>query len=109
MVRGPARRVAAAAATALAALLIWCALVAPSEMDDLTVGAFVRLPLEGLLLAALILVLPARARAPVALTVGAVLGLLLIVKLIDVGFSVALDRPFNPVTDWVYLNPRPVC
>ncbi|MGS0685164.1 sulfatase [Nakamurella sp. GG22] len=103
MERGPARRVAAAVTTVLAALLIWFALVAPSEMHDLTFGAFVRLPLEGLLLAALILVLPARARRPVALVLGAVLGVLIIVKLIDVGFSVALDRPFNPVTDWGYL------
>jgi hypothetical protein len=31
-----------------------------------------------------------------------VLGLLVLVKLLDLGFFVAFDRPFNPVDDWSY-------
>jgi len=102
--RGPVRAVAAAVTTVLAAMLVWFALVAPSGMHDLVPSAFVRIPVEGLLFLALVLALPARARGPVALVVGAVLALLSIVKVIDLGFSVALDRPFNPMTDWGYLG-----
>ncbi len=102
--RGPVRAVAATLTTVLAALLVWFALVAPSELHDLVPGAFVRIPVEGLLLVALVLALPARVRGPVGLFVGAVLGLLTVVKVIDLGFSVTLDRPFNPVTDWGYLR-----
>ena len=50
------------------------------------------------------LALPARAGAPVALLVGVVLGLLTVLKILDMGFFAALDRPFNPVTDWGYLR-----
>jgi len=102
--RGPVRAVAAAVTTVLAALLVWFALVAPSEMPGLVPGAFLRIPVEGLLLVTIVLVLPARARGLVALLVGAILGLLAVVKVIDVGFSATLDRPFNPVTDWGYLE-----
>jgi hypothetical protein len=34
-----------------------------------------------------------------------VLGLLTVVKVLDMGFYEALDRPFNPVTDWSYFGP----
>ena len=61
--------------TALAVLLVWFALVAPDDLDRLTPAAFVRIPLEGLVLVA------ARARAAragpdasVALRPAAVLG-----------------------------------
>jgi hypothetical protein len=39
-----------------------------------------------------------------ALGVGLVLGLLTLVKLLDMGFFVALGRPSNPVVDWRYLS-----
>lgn len=102
--RGPMRAVLAALTTVLAGLLVWFALVAPNETHELVPGAFVRIPVEGLLFVALVLALPARVRAPVALLVGAILGLLTVLKVIDMGFFSALDRPFNPVTDWGYLG-----
>ena len=49
----------AAVLTILAALLVWVALVAPDQPRYLTPSGFVRLPLEGLVLIALALVLPA--------------------------------------------------
>ena len=98
------RHRAAAVTTVLAALWVWFALVAPSEMHGVVPDAFLRIPVEGLLLVAIVLVLPARASGPVALLVGAIRGLLTVVKVIDVGFSATLDRSFNPVTDWGYLE-----
>jgi len=32
-------------------------------------------------------------------------GVLTLVKLLDIGFYVALDRPFSPVTDWGNFKP----
>ena len=91
--------------TVLACLLVWFALVAPNESVRLTPSAFLRIPLEGLLVLALALVLPSRARRVVAALVGVVLGLLTIVKILDIGFFEALGRPFNPVLDRGYFGP----
>jgi hypothetical protein len=99
------RRVAAWLATALACLLVLFALIAPNEIGRLTPGAFVRIPLEGLLGLALVLVLPARARRVVAVLVGVVLGLLAILKIVDMGFFEVLARPFDPVLDWTFFKP----
>ena len=51
---------------------------------------------------ALALVLPASARRLLACVVGPVLGLLVIVKILDMGFFEAFDRPFDPVADGSY-------
>lgn len=98
--RRRARRVAAWVATALACLLVLFALVAPNQVNLLTLGEFARIPLEGLLGVALVVVLPARARRVVTVFAGVALGLLTIVKIIDMGFFAALARPFDPVLDW---------
>ena len=99
------RRVVAAWALTLAAVgLVWLALVAPNELVQVTPGAFVRIPLEGLVVVALVLALPRRVRGVAALGVGLVLGLLTLVKLLDMGFFVALGRPSNPVVVWRYLS-----
>ena len=95
---------AAWAATVLAFLLVWFALVAPNEISRFTPWAFVRIPLEGLLVAGLLLALPGRARPTVAVVVGVLLGLLTIVKILDMVFFVALNRPFNPVIDRGYFR-----
>jgi phosphatidylglycerophosphate synthase len=91
--------------TVLACLLVWFALVAPDQIHLLSPGTFVRIPLEGLLVVALVLLLPARTRGIVALFVGVVLGPLTIVKLLDMGFFEALGRPFDPMLDWSYFGP----
>ena len=95
---------AAGALTGLAGLMVWLALAAPYEPDRLTPLAFLRLPLEGVVLLAAVLVLPGRARRPAAVFAGLVLGVLLIVKVLDLGFVAALGRPFNPVVDRGYVD-----
>jgi hypothetical protein len=103
---GPKRKhpVIARVITTLAALLVFFALVAPDQLDYLKPGAFVRIPVEGLVGVALLLVLPARARRVVAALVGLLLGLLTIAKILDMGFYAALARPFDPVLDWILLS-----
>ncbi|MEU8123709.1 sulfatase [Spirillospora sp. NPDC049024] len=99
------RRVAARAVTGAAFLLVLVALVTPAEFARLTPGAFARVPIEGVVGVALILVLPARARRYAAGAGGAVLGLLLVLKVLDIGFDAVLVRPFDLVLDWPLLGP----
>jgi hypothetical protein len=98
------RLVAAWVTTALAGLLALFALVAPSQIGRLTPGAFLRIPVEGLLGTALLLVLSGRARRIVAVLAGAALGLLTILKIVDMGFYAVLARPFDLVLDWSLLG-----
>ena len=91
--------------TPLACVLVVFALLAPANLDDLTPAAFARIPVEGLLVAGLVLVLPARSRRVAAAFVGLGLALLTIMKLFDIGFQEALGRSFHPVYDWAALGP----
>jgi hypothetical protein len=99
------RPIAGRVTTILAFLLVWLALVVPDQLGRITLWTLIRIPVEGLIVVALGLVLPGRPRRIVAAGVGFVLGLLVIVKVLDTGFVAALDRPFDPVTDWGYLGP----
>ena len=102
--RGPLRTGIAVAVTVLALLLVWAGLVAPNQPARLDVGAFARLPLELLVVVALAVVLPAVPRRVLAVVAGAVLAVLVIVKLLDIGFITAFDRPFDPVSDSSYVG-----
>jgi hypothetical membrane protein len=102
--RRPARRAIGIAFTVAAVLVVWAALVAPNKPNDITLDAFARVPLEGLIVIALALVLPRNARRVLAWIVGPLLGALVVLKLLDVGFFTAFDRPFNPVEDWRYTS-----
>ncbi|HKD93947.1 MAG TPA: CDP-alcohol phosphatidyltransferase family protein [Gaiellaceae bacterium] len=93
-----------AALTLLALLIVWAALVAPIRPWQLTPGFFARLPLEGLVLVALAVVLPGRAGRVVSWAIGLAVGVLVLVKIFDLGFFVAFNRQFNPVEDWSYLS-----
>lgn len=99
------RRVAARSLTALAGVLVVAALVAPNDFDGLSAAAFLRVPVEALAGAALFLLLPDRARRPVAVLLGLSLGSLVVVKALDVGFDAVLRRPFDLVLDWPLLGP----
>jgi hypothetical protein len=101
--RGRVRVVLASVATTLGFLLVWFGLTAPNELDQLTWAAFVRIPVEGLVGVGLLLILPPRVRRVVAVVAGAVLGLLSILKILDMGFFQAFARPFDPVLDWTLL------
>jgi phosphatidylglycerophosphate synthase len=92
------------ALTLLAFVVVWAALVAPIQPWRFTPDAFVKLPLEGILIVLLAVVLPARARGVLPWVIGPALGLLVLVKLLDIGFFIAFDRPFNPVDDWSFLS-----
>jgi phosphatidylglycerophosphate synthase len=103
---GPrSRRVLRVASALGATALVWAVLVAPHRLDQLTPTAFVRIPLEGLALVAIGLVLPPRPRRIVAVAAGVAFGLLAAVKVLDVGFTAQLNRPFNPVLDWGSFGP----
>jgi phosphatidylglycerophosphate synthase len=99
------RTVASRGVTVLAGVVAWAALVAPNRLDSATPAAWVRLPVEGLVVLALALVLGPRTRRAAAVVFGVVLGLLVVVKALDTGFYAVLDRPFDPVSDWAYLGP----
>jgi hypothetical protein len=97
------RTVVSRVATALAAVLVFTALVIPNKPDQLTPAAFVRVPVEALVGAVVILVLPARLGRwgrIAAVLGGAVLGLVTLKKVFDIGFYSVLDRSFDPVSDW---------
>ena len=98
--RGPLRTGIAVALTVLALLLVWLALVVPHQPGHFTVGAFVRLPLELLVVVGLAVLLPTAPRRVLAVAVGAVLGVLVLVKALDVGIYTVFDRPLNPFDDW---------
>ncbi len=92
------------ALTVLALLLVWAALVAPNQPSHLNLGAFARLPLELLVVVAVAALLPATARRVLAVVAGAVLSALVVVKVLDIGFFTAFDRPFNPIDDSGYVG-----
>jgi hypothetical membrane protein len=99
------RRLLATFATGSALLLVWFALLVPNQLGRLIPSEFIRVPIEGLVVVAVALLLPARARQILAVTVGILLGVLTLLRLLDMGFYAELDRPFNPITDWGYVAP----
>ncbi|MBQ0978066.1 sulfatase-like hydrolase/transferase [Micromonospora sp. M61] len=100
----PGRSIRARLVTVLAALLVLLVLTAPYDFGRLTPAAFVRIPLEALLVVALLLALPSRGSRLVATLTGVALGLLGLLKLLDLGFSAALSRAFDLVLDWALLD-----
>jgi hypothetical protein len=104
-VRHRLRSYRALAGTGLAFAAVWLVLIAPDRLEQLRPATLVRIPIEGLLLVALGLLLPARPRRLVAALIGLLLGLLAVIKILDLGFYEELDRPFNPVIDWSSIGP----
>ena len=100
-----ARKIVAWVTTLVACLLVWVALTAPDPINRQALTALVRIPLEGLLVVAVLLVLPRLVRAWVAVAVGVLVALLSVVKILDTAFFAALGRPFNPVSDASYFGP----
>lgn len=91
--------------TGLALLLVLTALTAPNRLQELEPTAFARLPLEPLVYLAVIVIVPprlSRVRALLAVAAGVLLGLTAVLKVLDMGFLQALNRPFNAVIDWRY-------
>ncbi|MGW6291748.1 sulfatase [Streptomyces sp. NPDC055058] len=90
--------------TVLAGALVLFALLVPNRVERLTPEAFLRIPAEGILLAALLLALPPRPRRITAVVTGVLLGLLTVLKFLDMGFHQVLARPFDLVLDWILLD-----
>jgi phosphatidylglycerophosphate synthase len=94
----------AVAVTVVALLLVWAALVAPNHPSHLNLGAFARLPIELLVIVAVAALLPATPRRVLAVLAGVVLSVLVLVKVLDIGFFTAFDRPFKPLDDSGYVG-----
>ncbi|MGW5558218.1 sulfatase-like hydrolase/transferase [Micromonospora sp. NPDC003944] len=100
----PKRSITGRLTTVLAVLLVLLVLTLPYDYGRLSPAGFVRIPLEALLVVALLLALPSRGSRLVATLAGVALGLLGLLKLLDLGFSAALSRAFDPVLDWALLD-----
>ena len=93
------------AITVLAVVLVWCDLVAPDRAWQFTPAAFVRIPVEALVLVAVALALPPWPRRIVAAVAGTLFGLLTLANILDMAFYEEIDRAFNPVHDWGSIGP----
>jgi hypothetical protein len=100
--RARARMVMATALTILAFLVVWAALVGPDQPIQFRPSAFLRLPLEGFILVAAAAVVPPKARRVLVWVVGPLLGLVILLKILNIGFFAAFDRPFDPYQDVSY-------
>jgi uncharacterized membrane protein len=89
--------------TVLAAGIVFGSLVVPDTLGRPHsigyLGAFLRIPVEGLIGAAVLMLLPRRPRWVLAPMLGAALGVLTVLKVTDVGFKGVLGRRFDPVLD----------
>ncbi|WP_125039131.1 CDP-alcohol phosphatidyltransferase family protein [Nocardioides sp. LS1] len=91
--------------TGVAFVVVWAALVLPDTVDLLTPAGLLRVPLEGLVVVVVALLLPDVVRRPVAVVAGLALAALVVLRLLDMGFRVVFDRPFDVLNDWYYLGP----
>lgn len=85
----------------LAVAVAWAALAAPSNAR-LGVGSMGQLPLEAVVAGVLFLLLRGRTRTVLAAAAAGLLAVLVVVKGADIGFRIALGRPFDPPTDLSY-------
>lgn len=90
--------------TGLAGLVVLGALWMPDDLAQASLSQVVRVPLEALLVVGLVLVLPGRWRRPVAGVAGALLGVLTVLKVVDLGFSATQGRSFDLLLDWPLLG-----
>jgi hypothetical protein len=93
------RLIAARLLDVLAGGLVLAALLLPDRIDQLSPAAFARIPVEALVATMVVLLLPTRAGRRLATGAGAVLGVLSLMTLLDLGFRAVLARPFDPILD----------
>lgn len=99
------RRIASRVITGGACLLVAFALLAPNDGGRITLWSFARIPVEALVGVSVVLLLRARGRQALAVVVGVTLGLVALVKIVDMGFYAVFDRPFHPAFDWSSFGP----
>ena len=90
--------------TVLAFALLVAALNVPDRPEQLSPGAWARIPLEIVVLVVLGLVLPARARTVVAAVVGVAIAVVALLKVLDIGMLVGFYRTFDPLSDPSYVG-----
>jgi phosphatidylglycerophosphate synthase len=96
---GRIRAVIAAVLTVLSFLLVWAVLVSPDQPTFFKAGAFLRVPLEGLVVVAIAIFLPVTGRRILAVLVGLVLALVVVLKVINYEVFSLFSRPFEPLGD----------
>ena len=99
------RRALRIAITVLSVVILWGVLVAPDRDSRLTPAAFVRIPVEGLVLVAVAVMLSARPRRIVAAVAGILFALLALVNILNIAFNAEIGQPFNVVLDWGEISP----
>jgi phosphatidylglycerophosphate synthase len=97
--RGRARAIIAFLLTFLSILIVWAALVAPDQPEHFKSTAFLRVPLEGLVLILLALVLPLTGRRILAVLTGLALTLVIVLKVVNYEIFALFDRAFEPLGD----------
>jgi phosphatidylglycerophosphate synthase len=103
---GPhARRAVRLAITVVSVVVVWGVLIAPDRVLQFSPAAFVRIPVEGLVLVAIALVLPAWPRRIVAAVAGILFCLLTLIKILNMAFYLEIGQAFNPVFGWVDIGP----
>lgn len=89
--------------TGAAALVLLVALLLPDEYGQLSPAGLLRVPIEAVLVIGLALLLPVRPARWLAVVAGALLGLVTLLKLLDLGFTSVFSRSFDLVHDWGFL------
>ncbi|MGW7384734.1 CDP-alcohol phosphatidyltransferase [Streptomyces sp. NPDC054794] len=95
-----AARVLSLTATFLSALLVYICLQMPSTLGNLKLVEFTRLPAEAIMGAVVLLSLPRKPRLIVSALTGALLGVITVLNMFDMGFNEYLGRHFNIILDW---------
>ena len=99
------RRAVRIAVTGLALVVLGFTLLAPDRAWQFSLGAFVRIPIEMLVLVAVALVLPPWPRRIAATIAGILLSLLAFDKILNIAMYEEVDRAFNPLNDWSSIRP----
>ena len=99
------RRAVRIAITGLALVILWLDLLAPDRTWQFGLAAFVRIPVELLVLVAVALVLPPWPRRIVAAVAGILFSLLTLDKVLNMAMYGTVDRAFNPESDWSSIRP----
>ncbi|MFC9847329.1 sulfatase [Streptomyces sp. NPDC060223] len=86
--------------TVLATVLVLFTLLMSNNSIGLVPLAFVRIPVEAIFGAAVLIALPRKPRVIVAVLAGLALGVQMVLNLLDMGFREYLGRDFNMVLDW---------
>lgn len=97
--RGRIRAVIAAVLTISSFLLVWAVLIAPDQPTFFKAGAFLRVPLEGLVVVGIAIFLPVTGRRILAVLTGLALALVVVLKVINYEIFSLFSRAFEPLGD----------